>query len=157
MRSRNSKSKNHFFSYDNCLDQSSTLLNIQQKTNQEHLDISMAYIITSVDEAKNFSELKKTADLEKSYYYVGLCLPQGFKTSKNYDRNTNSFYYCDENDYSKLTKFVMSFTSDINKREYKSIILMERDNRTKTKKFLELIPLFNFGYSINFIFSFISL
>ena len=105
------KSKNHFFSYDNCLDQSSTLLNIQQKTNQEHLDISMAYIITSVDEAKNFSELKKTADLEKSYYYVGLCLPQGFKTSKNYDRNTNSFYYCDENDYSKLTKFVMSFTS----------------------------------------------
>ena len=136
------KSKNHFFSYDNCLDKSYTLLDIQQKINQNLLDISMAYIITSVEDKKDFSELKKTTELEKSYYYIALCLPQGFKTPKNYDNNTNSFYYCEENDYSEITKLLLSFTSNIDKHEYKSIILMDRDHRTKTKKFLELIPLF---------------
>jgi hypothetical protein len=39
------KSKNHFFSYDNCLDESYTVLDIQQKINRKILDINMAYII----------------------------------------------------------------------------------------------------------------
>ena len=138
------KNKNDFFSYDKCLGELPIFNNITVPDKQDNeinvkIKANLSYIITNIGYAdKDFDNLKNNTRFENYYYYMGLCLPQGVKSEENYDSDTDTYYYCEEEDYNKIMKmllFVITNVDDVTCESFN----MYKDIEIK---YAELIPLF---------------
>ena len=144
---QSSTAKNEFFSYNYCLDKSTILKGFDNKDgntyNSIEINTTLSYVVTFIDKTRNnFNNIIKSTDYEKLYYYLSGCFPQGEKTPYNYDNDSQTYYYCENEDYSKLIKALMKNLTNLTGVELESFQMMYEDKDDKTEKYLSFIPLF---------------
>ena len=114
-----SYNKNDLLTYDKCLYESKSIFSSIEIPSNIPIIVNSSYIVTIVDQTKEkFNELKKTIRLEKYYYLFSMCFPQGSKKEKNYLNNT--YYYCENEDYNKISKFILKYITNTKSTEYDS-------------------------------------
>ena len=119
-----SRNRNDLLSYHNCLFKDEGILEgIIPNSNDEikSLKANMSYIVSLVDQTEqNFKELKKNILLEKYYYLFTFCFAGGKQRKHTYANNTDQIYYCNNEDYEKITKIILSSFTIMDGTEIKS-------------------------------------
>ena len=144
-----SKYRNFIGSYDQCMEKSYKF-NTSLVTNQSN--ITNTFVVLTVDKTKNVTKERNKitkeiiteniddyeTDIEFNYYLIGLCLPQGY---------TKNGYYCNDDEYKNLTKYINRELGDFLKIEGAEIDAFslrkepeEKEKTSKFKKFINMIP-----------------
>ena len=134
------KNSNDLLNYHICLDKPPINNYILIKETDQY-NIVPAYIISSVDRTLDkYKELyKNSTQFESQYYLTSLCFPQG--------KNKNQDYYCTDEDYEYIMKYLLSFFTDIKNIDINTIHIKKNqeisDNIHLIKVFFaKLIPLY---------------